>query len=82
MSKKIKNTNISKESQELRKPRICVPVLFILCLTWTGNANSLKQNIIVLKEICSWLPPFCKQILLLFTQPRRRSSIAVSSKWG
>ena len=24
------------------KPRICV--LFILCLTWTMNANSLKQN--------------------------------------
>ena len=28
------------------KPRICV--LFILCLTWTVNANSLKQNIIVI----------------------------------
>jgi len=27
------------------KPRICVP--FILCLTSTVNANSLKQNIIV-----------------------------------
>ena len=36
------------------KPRICV--LFILCLTWTVNANSLKQNIIVIQEICSWLP--------------------------
>ena len=24
-----------------------------LCLTWTVNANSLKQNIIVIKEICS-----------------------------
>ena len=23
-----------------------------------GNENSLKQNIIVIKEICSWLPPF------------------------
>ena len=33
------------------------------------NANSLKQNIIVIKEICSWLPPFCKQNLLLFIQP-------------
>jgi len=33
------------------KPRICI--LFILCFTWTVNANSLKQNIIVLKEICS-----------------------------
>ena len=54
------------------KPRICV--LFILCLTWTVNANSLKQNIIVIKEICSWLPPFCKQNLLLFIQPRCRSS--------
>ena len=51
------------------KPRICV--LFILCLTWTVNANSLKQNIIVIKEICSWLPPFCKQNLLLFIQPRQ-----------
>jgi len=28
--------------------------LFILCLTWTVNANSLKQNIIVIKEICSF----------------------------
>ena len=33
------------------KPKICI--LFILCLTWTVNANSLKQNIIVIKEICS-----------------------------
>jgi len=33
------------------KPRICV--LFILCLTWTVNANSLKQNITVIQEICS-----------------------------
>ena len=41
-----------------------------LCLTWTVNANSLRQNIIVIKEICSWLPPFCKQNLLLFIQPR------------
>ena len=31
------------------KPRICV--LFIFCLTWMVNANSLKQNI---KEICSF----------------------------
>ena len=52
------------------KPRICV--LFILCLAWTVNANSLKQNIIVIKEIYSWLPPFCKQNLLLFIQPRWR----------
>jgi len=50
------------------KPRICV--LFIFRLTWTVNANSLKQNIIVIKETCSWLPPFCKQNLLLFIQPR------------
>jgi len=34
------------------------------------NANSLKQNIIVIKEICSWLPPFCKPNLLLFIQPK------------
>ena len=33
------------------KPRICI--LFILCLTWRVNSNSLKQNIIVIKEICS-----------------------------
>jgi len=32
------------------------------------NANSLQQNIIVINEICSWLPPFCKQNILL--QPR------------
>jgi len=49
------------------KPRICI--LFILCLTWMVNANSLKQNIIVIKEICSWLPPFCKENLL-FIQPK------------
>ena len=35
----------------------------IFCLTWTENANSLKQNIIVIKEICSWLLPVCKQNL-------------------
>ena len=61
------------------KPRICI--LFILCLTWTVNANSLKQNIIVYKEICSWLPPFCKQNLLLFIQPRwqlRRTCVEYS----
>jgi len=35
---------------------------------WTVNANSWKQNIIVIKEICSWLPPwmnrrrFCLQV--------------------
>ena len=28
-----------------------------LCLTWTLSANSLKQNIIVTKQICSWLRP-------------------------
>ena len=28
------------------KPRICV--LFIMCLTWTVNANLLKRNIIVI----------------------------------
>jgi len=50
------------------QPRICV--LFILCLTWTVNAKLLKQNITVIKEICSWLPPFCKQNLILFIQPR------------
>jgi len=33
------------------KPRIYI--VFILCLTWTVNANSLKQDIIVIKQICS-----------------------------
>ena len=28
-----------------------------------------KQNIIVIREICFWLPPFCKQNLL-YIQPR------------
>jgi len=47
------------------QPRICVLFLFLLDLDGpTVNANSLKQNIIVIKEICSWLPPFCKQNLL------------------
>ena len=39
------------ETYQNIKPRICV--LFILCLTWTMNANSLKQNFIVIKEICA-----------------------------
>ena len=40
------------------KPRICV--LFILCLTSTMNANSLKikHNTVVITEVCSWLPPW------------------------
>jgi len=61
------------------KPRICVGLLFILCLTQTETASSLKQNITVIKEMCSWLPPFCKQNLLLFIRPRwqlRRMSSA------
>jgi len=33
------------------KPKICV--LFVLCLTWSMNANLLKQNIIVIEEIYS-----------------------------
>jgi len=35
------------------KPKSCI--LFILCLNWTVNANSLKQNIIVIKEIMFFL---------------------------
>jgi len=35
------------------KPRICI--LFILCVTWTVNANSSEQNIIVIKEIIMFL---------------------------
>ena len=38
------------------------------------NANSLKQNFIVIKEICSWLLPFCKQNLL-FIQPINSTQI-------
>jgi len=56
------------ETYQNIKTRICV--LFIVCLTWTMNENSLKQNIIVIKEICSWLPLFCKPNRLLFIQPR------------
>ena len=33
------------------------------------RANLLKRNIVI-KEICSWLPPFCKENLLLFIQPK------------
>ena len=41
-----------------------------LCLTWTANANSLRQNIIVIKEICSsQLPPWWdEQEEILFTE--------------
>jgi len=39
------------------KPRICV--LFILCSTWTVNENSLKQNIIVIKEIGAYVLLSC-----------------------
>jgi len=31
--------------------------MYYLCLTWTVNANSLKQNIIVIKKTIFWLPP-------------------------
>ena len=58
---------VVKYKQIKIKPRICI--LFILCSTWTVNANSLKQNIIVIKQISSWLQPFAKQNLL-FIQPR------------
>ena len=37
---------------------------YLFCLTSTVNANSLKHNIIVTKEIRSWLPPFCKHSLI------------------
>ena len=33
----------------------------IYFVTWTVNANSLKQNIIVIKEIGSWLPPWLNE---------------------
>jgi len=54
------------------KPRICV--LFILRLTWTVNANLLKQNIVVIKEICSWLPLFCKQVKISSYSSRQTGS--------
>ena len=76
---------------QIKAKNLCT---IFLCLTWTVNANSLKQNIIVINKICSWLPPFFKQNLLLFIQPRwqlrrtyfvgkdrvyRRHSVAMSS---
>ena len=40
------------ETHQNKAKNFCT-VVFILYLTWTMNANSLKQNIIVIKEICS-----------------------------
>ena len=56
------------QTYQIKAKNLCT--IPFLRLTWTVNANLLKQNIIVIKEICSWLPPFCKQNLHLFIQPR------------
>ena len=47
----------------------------VLCIAiradfWQPQKKTEKQNILVIREICSWLLPFCKQNLLLFIQPR------------
>ena len=41
-------------------------IVFGFLTVWFIAEVPLQQN----KEICSWLPPFCKQNLLLFIQPR------------
>ena len=38
------------ETYQNKAKNLCT---IFLCLTWMVNANSLKQNIIVIKEICS-----------------------------
>jgi len=63
------------------KPRICI--LFILCLTWTVNSNSLKQNIIVIKEmfflaatLVGWIEGdfVCRKVAAKNISGRNRSS--------
>jgi len=56
------------------KQRIC------LCLTWTVNANSLKQNFIVTKEICSWLPPWLDEYRRRFCLQKGVSYTACTKK--
>jgi len=47
---------------------ICCFINLVLQMMLIGKtANWLLRHSI---EICSWLPPFCKQNLLLFIQPR------------
>jgi len=53
-----------------KKPRICI--LFILCLAWTVNANSLKQNVIVIREIGSCHIGWMNRRFCLQTQQRQR----------
>jgi len=44
------------ETYQNKAKNLCT--ISFLCLTWSVNANSLKQNIIVTEEICSsYLPP-------------------------
>ena len=57
----IKRLNEWKDNMESKGMRVNMNKT-ILCLTWTVNANLLKQNIIVIKQMCSWLPPFSKKI--------------------
>ena len=56
------------------KQRIC------LCLTWTVNANSLKQNFVVTKEICSWLPPWLDEYRRRFCLQKGVSYTACTKK--
>ena len=39
-------------------------------ITHAVNINRFVVAAIKVNEICSWLPPFCKQNLLLFIQPK------------
>ena len=43
---------------EIKAKNLCT--ISFLCLTWSVNANSLKQNIIVTEEICSSYLPHCQ----------------------
>ena len=46
-----------KQTYQNKAKNLCI--ISFSCLTWTVNANSLRQNIIVIKEICSsQLPPW------------------------
>jgi len=55
----LQSIRVEMASRKIQTYQFCVQ--FILCLTWTVNANSLKQNIIVIKEIGSWLPPWLNE---------------------
>jgi len=66
-------STVEMASREIQKPKICI--LFISCLAWTVNANSLKQNTIVIKEICrlfSYHLGWMNRRFCLQTQQRQR----------